>query len=746
MKYRNFYQKYLLESDTLQSNPSTIFEAPSPFGDGVIVIGQDDRFHCKATDLRGDVQTFVKTLYPGLTDKGAALIALEDNRLSFDGIVKAQDHLNSFRMDEPLLKMAAGKLGVTPGILKKMPIYMDKRGFRYKYIDATSPSGVPLTISTFSPDRELRTTQGVMRLPVSFSERVWLVENPVIASIINEKFGETAISWPKQRELFLYKYKELFEGKHVIALHGDFYFTYEESFYPFLELIRPVVKSHSHIRYGSLCPEQHFATWLMKSENRQRLVSEAEICKNQQPVSRNIYQEYIMQNNTVAIPFAQSSARGYFFYGTKCGKIAQSWPIDLMSVDMAQANYDTRVIMPKRFSEGLRLTTDRVVGINESVRQLTPFNTFKLIRGLINDHIYMEDADMEVLLSLWIMGTYVFTLFPAYPYLHIQANAGSGKTTLLELIKETSFNGVFASRITPGRLMQEISDTQCTLCLDEFEKSSASQSDSPTQILNSGYKRGGSYLKLDGANTDGINLYSPKVYASIDDIRTHSLASRTLSIAMHRKPKHLSLKGWDTSENRLMQRISEIMSGGYTIGLYHHYMIEYLMARLPSQITFPCGVSIDGRNRELIAPLIVMAQMMDLDQGGGSDTTESVLYRALESILFPELEEEMQRLKIFTNQLKEWNQNPEPVIFTYKNGKCWISNKMWDNSRLLMQFENDKKTLMNWLQGQNSEVIRETIHVPGIGTESCTGFPPDLMVNNKTFREWFSPEQAEAAA
>ena len=746
MKYNNLYKKYLLAPGADLSSELNRIEAPSPFGEGVIEIGSDDRFHCKATGLRGDVQAFLKRLYPGLSDKGAALIASEDNRLNFDGINKANDHLETFRVDQPLVKMAAQRIGVSQKTLKGMPVFMDKRGFRYKFIEAESPSGVPLAISTFSQGSELRATQGIIRLPAELTDRVWLVENPVIASIIQKQFGETAISWPQQRELFLYHYKELFEGKQVIALHGDFCFTYEQSFYPFLELIRPVVQSHSHIRYGSLCPEQHFAKWLLKAENRQRLVSEAEAGKNQQPVSRNIYQTYIRQNNTLPIRFAQSPARGYFFYGTKCGKTAQSWPTDLLSVEMAQANYDLRMVMPRRYSEGLRLTTDRVVAINESARQLTPYNTYKLMRGLINDHIYMENSEMEVVLSLWVLGTYVFTLFPAYPYLHIQADAGSGKTTLLELIKETSFNGVFASRITPGRLMQEISDTQCTLCLDEFEKSSASQSDSPTQILNSGYKRGGSYLKLDGPNTDGSNLYSPKVYASITDIRTESLKSRTLSIAMHRKPKHHNIKGWDLSDKLMVQRINEIMSGGYAIGLYHHHMIEYLLARLPSQITFPCGVSIDGRNRELIAPLVVMAQMMDLAQPEGMDSIESELYRALETILFPELEEEMQRLKIFANQLKEWNETPGAVIYRFKEDKCWISNKMWDQSRLLMQFENDKKALLNWLQSQNPEVIRETIHVPGFGTESCLGFPPDLMVNNKTFREWFSPESAEKAA
>ena len=142
----------------------------------------------------------------------------------------------------------------------------------------------------------------------------------------------------------------------------------------------------------------------------------------------------------------------------------------------------------------IAISTDRVVEITESILQLTPKNTFRLIRELIRDHIYLENEDMEVVLTLWIMGTYVFTLFNAYPYLHINASKDSEKSILMELIKSISFNGIMASKITPARLMQEVSDAQTTTCLDEFEKDSGSQGSASTEILNSGYKREGRTL------------------------------------------------------------------------------------------------------------------------------------------------------------------------------------------------------------------------------------------------------------
>jgi len=353
---------------------------------------------------------------------------------------------------------------------------------------------------------------------------------------------------------------------------------------------------------------------------------------------------------------------------------------------------------------------------------------------------------METLLALWMMGTYVFSLFNAFPYLHINAAKGSGKTTLLELIVKCSFNGIMASRITSANMIQTVSDTQCTLCLDEFEKNSGGQGDSHTQVLNSGYKRGGNYRRLRGSNTDSMNLYSPKVYASIDPIKAEALASRALRIEMVQKPKHTPILGWDTEDVRVLKRVNEIMSGGYALGLFNHHMIEYLIARMPRQITLPSGMVVDGRDRELIAPLVIMAQLLDLNKSIDAISVEAELYKALEPVLFPDMEEELQRLKILANQLREWNEDPSQLLFELKQEVYWISNKMWDNSRLLTHFEGNKNTLLDWLKSLNDGVQRTAIHISGHGTQSCTGFPQDLILNSKEFREWISPKSSSEAA
>jgi len=93
------------------------------------------------------------------------------------------------------------------------------------------------------------------------------------------------------------------------------------------------------------------------------------------------------------------------------------------------------------------------------------------------------------------------------------------------------------------------------------------------------------------------------------------------------------------------------------------------MARLPRQISLPCGLAITGRKQELITPLVVLAQLLDINKTAGDDSIEAHLYSALEFMLFPEIEDEVQRLKILPNQLREWGEDHKKCDIHTKNSK-----------------------------------------------------------------------------
>lgn len=742
-----FYKKYLSFESDLELPSAKALQAPSPFGDGALTVSADGIFTCKATGKTGGPAEFIIELYPGVTKSGAQLIVNEDTRLASRSLEGAGDLIEAFRGDKPLVKVAARKLGVSIKELLEMPLFMDKRGFRYYYVTDYSPSRTPLSLATFTPERALRLSQGIQRTPKQTTQRVWLTENPVIAFLIEKNLGETAFCWPSQRELRIFDYKTLLAGKDVVALHGELSYTYEDSFYPIFEELRRSTLSFADLRIDALIEGKSLAEWLSKKANREQLRESALISTKIQPITRDQYTQYIRQDDTKDVHMAQCQARGYFFYGTFDGYMAQSWPLNLDSMTQTETNFKLRFIQATRFNNEIRLSADRILNIGQSVGQYTPRNTFKAIRSLLDDYIYFGDEQMKTMIALWVMGTYVFRLFPAYPYLHINAPKNSGKTTLLDLIVKCSFNGVMASRITSASLIQTVSDTLCTLCLDEFEQQTSGQNNSAhMQVLNSGYKRGGNYRRLRGSNTDAMDLYSPKVYASVDEIKTGTLASRTLKVPMSRKPAYTPLQSWDETNSSILKRINEILNGGYALGLYHHMMIEYLLERLDNQVSLPSGIELQGRLRELVTPLVIMAQLVDLNAAEGELKVERELLSILEALMFPDMQQERDRRKILANQLLEWSQNPAQVQFTIKDEMTWIANGMWENTSLATHFEGNKKSMISWLKSISDSVKRKTIHIPGVGTESCTGFPKDLILNAKPFREWFSPESSSDAA
>jgi len=275
------------------------------------------------------------------------------------------------------------------------------------------------------------------------------------------------------------------------------------------------------------------------------------------------------------------------------------------------------------------------------------------------------------------------------------------------------------------------------LGLDEFERNTGGQGGAHVQLLNAGYRRSGQYLKQRGKNTSPMGIYSPKIYASIDSINASALDSRTLTIAMSRKPKHHPLKGWNKDNPEITRRLNEIVLGGYAIGLYYHDKVEYLLQQLPRQIQLGNGIPVDTRQRELIAPLVVLAQLIDLDSSGNSLPVERQLKRVLQAMLYPDHHVEVARIKQFTNQLREWREQPNLIHWTIKDEKVWIPTGSWDNTSFANQFNGGRRELINWCRGLSDCVERTSVHIPSLNdTVSCIGFPEDLILNEKPVIEW----------
>ena len=143
-------------------------------------------------------------------------------------------------------------------------------------------------------------------------------------------------------------------------------------------------------------------------------------------------------------------------------------------------------------------------------------------------------------LTLWVMLSYVYPIFPAVPYLYLAGPAGSGKTRTMDLIGRMVFRPMFSSNTTAANVFRSLHARGGTLLLDEAERLKDDRSPEVaeiTSILLSGYRRGGRANRLEPAGDSfrsvAFDVYAPKLLACIRGLPP-ALSSRCISVRLSR--------------------------------------------------------------------------------------------------------------------------------------------------------------------------------------------------------------------
>ena len=170
-----------------------------------------------------------------------------------------------------------------------------------------------------------------------------------------------------------------------------------------------------------------------------------------------------------------------------------------------------------------------------------PREVFEKIRAVYERYVELTDHRWYTVVALWVMGTYLFRLFEAYPYLAFTGLKGSGKSKTLELTSHLAFNAVNSVGISEASLFRLVTSMRCTLALDEAEllhDRSNPKVQRIRELLNAGHRRG-AYVYRQGKDRTGefltrrFEVYSPKLLASIRGLED-VLASRAITIVMLR--------------------------------------------------------------------------------------------------------------------------------------------------------------------------------------------------------------------
>jgi hypothetical protein len=245
---------------------------------------------------------------------------------------------------------------------------------------------------------------------------------------------------------------------------------------------------------------------------------------------------------------------------------------------------------------------------------VVPGDVFNTIHQLLTTYIDFGAEIDSLILALWTIGTYFYSLFPAYPYLALNGPKNSGKSTVLRVLQPVAFNMVTTSDPTGPSMFRLIHTTSCTVGIDEAERYHNPKDPALGQIrqlLNSGYKAGMPALRSigDDFKPQAFNVYSPKILAAIAGLED-ILASRCIALPMRRADRWMPPFPPDFDGAPIRHRL-------YTLALMHFAAIERNYAERPGLHT------LNNRSGELWSPLIALAAFFEED-GGIARLTASI--------------------------------------------------------------------------------------------------------------------------
>lgn len=731
-----FYRRYVTEIDKKAALEQRFpLRGESPFGDGVIDIFEDGGFHCQATDRQGTAAEFLQALYPLLSDRGAkrAISIESENQPDLD-FETFQSQLSGFRSSQIDLKLISEDFGVPERTLKNLPLWTKHDGSILSMMELSS-IGQPICRTEWMVGQRDEAIYGVPRVQKApEAKRVWFTENQLDATVLHQKINEPVYLRPSHTMLDWNDYQSSTKGKQVILLMERERGDWEYSSFPFLEKLREWDRDVRVVYIEQLTDSKPLMAWLQIQANLNILTTMIQTSERAEPVfyDKQTYHEYISRDKISIMYAPQDIVNRRFWYKLSCGEFVHSFPLNVCNSSELIDKFHIQVKGEE--DHEIHLTKAQVLNISVSSNQLTPHQTYIRIKRFIDKYIYLDHPEFVSLISLWIMGGYIYQLFPAYAYIHLMGEKNTGKTTMLEIIAGLGFNGILESQSTRAKVVEQVHRLGCTACLDEFESSSIGTGDEYTQMLKGGYKKGGSYSKMAGkGKATRLNTYSPKVLASIDSIGDEALASRTIPVRTVIMPLTKEKIDWNGDDEKVNKHVESIRLGCYALGLYHHKKITRYLRQIPTKIDLPGGGKLTTRKRQIAAPLVAIAQLIDTNQ---KPMVEQELLTALEISWNQQKAEHIKRENLLAELLRRWNDDTGFESYRWKDQITWIDNACWEGEELTREV-GGQSNLLHWFS-EFPGVKKKSVHLNStLGTKSSTGFPDDLKINKKPFRELF---------
>src|SRR3989344_397130 len=278
---------------------------------------------------------------------------------------------------------------------------------------------------------------------------------------------------------------------------------------------------------------------------------------------------------------------------------------------------------------------------------VSPLKIFEEILALIKKYIELEKEIDYFLVTAWILGTYFFPIFYAYPFLHIKAPKGSGKSQFLNLLTQLCFNAVKA-RPSLAAFGDTVDALRGTYLIDQADSLERKGNEELLDILTDSYKKSGgtrrilTFDKKRNRETVEFKTYSPKVFASIREL-PEDLRDRCLIVPLIRSQRNFpdpddSNDDWREVRGKIYTLL--MTNYGAVVSLYSISKIQYR----PTQ-------EIIGRSLELWLPFEVILECAGMQEKIMEAKTRFLSYYKFSEYEPSELEEEV--IKLVSQQLRD---------------------------------------------------------------------------------------------
>ena len=167
---------------------------------------------------------------------------------------------------------------------------------------------------------------------------------------------------------------------------------------------------------------------------------------------------------------------------------------------------------------------------------------FRELVDLAKRHIELElDIDYTLLIA-WVLGTYFYPIFSAYPFLNIKAPKRSGKSQCLNFLCQLCFNAIKA-RPSLAALSDTVDSLRGTYLIDQADSLERKGGEELLDILADSYKKSGGKRRIVGFDKNKrrevleYETYSPKAFASIKEL-PEDLRDRCIAMPLIRSQKN----------------------------------------------------------------------------------------------------------------------------------------------------------------------------------------------------------------